>query len=159
MKANKLFTILAVILINMGLYAQKPVLQPAPPSSSNISEERLVRIDQMLQQSVDNGYICGAVGFIARDGKIVYNKAIGFDDPAKKVVLKTDAIFRIASQTKAITSVAVMMLFEEGKFLLDDPISLYIPEFAHPNVLDKFNGKDTTYTTVPAAREGLSIKN
>jgi CubicO group peptidase (beta-lactamase class C family) len=67
--------------------------------------------------------------------------------------LKQDAIFRIASQTKAITSVAVMMLFEEGKFLLDDPISRYIPDFAHPVVLDKFNPADSSYTTVPAKRE------
>ena len=153
MKTNKLFLLLAVFLISTGLYAQKPVLQAATPLSSNISEDRLGRIDQMLQQNIDKGYMCGAVGFIARDGKIVYNKAIGFDDPAKKIPLKTDAIFRIASQTKAITSVAVMMLFEEGKFLLDDPISLYIPEFAHPKVLDKFNDKDSSYTTVPATRE------
>jgi CubicO group peptidase (beta-lactamase class C family) len=64
-----------------------------------------------------------------------------------------DDIFRIASQTKAITSVAVMMLFEEGKLLLDDPISKYIPEFANPRVIDKFNEKDTTYTTIKANRE------
>lgn len=153
MQTNKLLSLLAVLLISTGLYAQKPVLQAATPSSANISEERLVRIDQMLQQNIDKGNICGAIGFIARDGKIVYNKAIGFDDPAHKVPLKTDAIFRIASQTKAITSVAVMMLFEEGKFLLDDPISLYIPEFSHPQVLDQFDGKDSSYTSVPATRE------
>ncbi|MEI8224722.1 MAG: serine hydrolase, partial [Bacteroidota bacterium] len=67
--------------------------------------------------------------------------------------MQRDNIFRIASQTKAITSIAVMMLFEEGEFLLDDPISKYIPEFANPRVLDQFNEKDTTYTTVPANRE------
>src|SRR6266699_3026380 len=67
--------------------------------------------------------------------------------------MQKDDIFRIASQTKAITSVAVMMLFEEGKFMLDDPVSNYIPEFKHPRVLDKFNKADTTYTTVPAKRE------
>ena len=78
----------------------------------------------------------------------LWGKGYGSKNP-----LKTDDIFRIASQTKAITSVAVMMLFEEGKFLLDDPISKYIPEFAHPVVLDKFNEKDTTFTTVPANRE------
>ena len=60
-------------------------------------------------------------------------------------LLALDDIFRIASQTKAIVSIAVMMLFEEGKFLLDDPVSKYIPEFAHPQVLNKFNDKDTTY--------------
>ena len=64
-----------------------------------------------------------------------------------------DAICRIASQTKAITSVAVMMLYEEGKILLNDPVSNYIPEFKNPKVLDKFNPADTTYTTVPAKRE------
>src|SRR5690606_33940078 len=88
-----------------------------------------------------------------KDGKIVYHKAIGYNDLDKKTPLKRDAIFRIASQTKAITSVAVMMLYEEGKFLLKDPISKYIPEFAKPRVLDKFNAEDTTYTTVPTKRE------
>ncbi len=67
--------------------------------------------------------------------------------------MQTDHIFRIASQTKAITSIGLMMLFEEGKFLLDDPISKYIPEFANPQVLEKFNEKDTTFTTVPSGRE------
>lgn len=72
---------------------------------------------------------------------------------SKKKLMENDNIFRIASQTKAITSVAVMMLFEEGKFLLDEPISKYIPAFAHPKVIDLYNEKDTTYTTVPAKRE------
>ena len=85
--------------------------------------------------------------------KIVYDKSFGVNDIEAKTMMHRDDIFRIASQTKAITSVAVMMLFEEGKFLLDDPISKYIPEFANPRVLDKFNEKDTTYTTIPAIRE------
>jgi len=112
-----------------------------------------MRIDKMIQQSIDSGWIAGAVGFIARDGKIVYDKAFGVSNVETKTLMRRDDIFRIASQTKAITSVAVMMLFEEGKFLLDDPISKYIPEFANPRVLDKFNEKDTTYTTVKANRE------
>jgi CubicO group peptidase (beta-lactamase class C family) len=128
-------------------------LKEASPFSVKVSEDRLIRIDKMLQQSIDSGWIAGAVGFIARDGKIVYNKAFGVNDIETKSPMRTDDIFRIASQTKAITSVAVMMLFEEGKFLLDDPISKYIPEFAKPCVLDRFNEKDTTFTTVPATRE------
>ncbi len=128
-------------------------LQESSPASAQVSEDRLTRIDKMIEQAVDSGWIAGAVGFIARDGKIVYDKAFGMSDVEKKTVMRTDDIFRIASQTKAITSVAVMMLFEEGKFLLDDPISRYIPEFANPVVLDKFNEKDTTYTTVKANRE------
>jgi len=132
---------------------QNPSLKEGPPSSVNISEVRLARIDNMLKQGIDSGWIAGAVGFIARDGNIVYDKAFGVSDLEKKSLMRRDDIFRIASQTKAITSVAVMMLFEEGKFLLDDPISKYIPEFSHPTVLDKFNEKDSTYTTVPASRE------
>lgn len=128
-------------------------LKEASPISVQVSKERLIRIDKMLQQSIDSGWIAGAVGFIARDGKIVYDKSFGINDIETKTLMQRDNIFRIASQTKAITSIAVMMLFEEGKFLLDDPISKYIPEFANPRVLDQFNEKDTTYTTVPANRE------
>jgi CubicO group peptidase (beta-lactamase class C family) len=123
------------------------------PASAQVSEDRLVRIDNMIKQAIDSGWIAGAVGFIARDGKIVYDRSFGVSDVEKKTLMSNDNIFRIASQTKAITSVAVMMLFEEGKFLLDDPISKYIPEFANPVVVDKFNEKDTTYTTVKANRE------
>ena len=95
----------------------------------------------------------GAVALIARDGKIIYQKAFGYDNMEKKTPMRTDGIFRIASQTKAITSVAVMMLFEEGKFLLDDPISKYIPSFKGAKVIDKFNLADTSWTTIPATRE------
>ncbi len=128
-------------------------LVESTPASAQVSGDRLLRIDKMIQQAIDSGWIAGAVGFIARDGKIVYDKPFGVSDIEKKTLMHNDDIFRIASQTKAITSVAVMMLFEEGKFLLDDPISKYIPEFANPVVLDKFNEKDTTYTTIKANRE------
>jgi CubicO group peptidase (beta-lactamase class C family) len=125
----------------------------ATPASVQVSAERLNRIDTMLLQSIDKGWIAGAVGFIARDGKIIYNRSFGVSDLENKIPIQTDNIFRIASQTKAIVSIGLMMLFEEGKFLLDDPISKYIPEFANPQVLDKFNEKDTTFTTVPSRRE------
>lgn len=107
----------------------------------------------MLIQSIDDKWIAGAVGFIARDGKIIYNRAFGESDIETRIPMQTDAIFRIASQTKAIASIGLMMLFEEGKFLLDDPVSKYIPEFAHQQVLDKYSEKDTTYTAIPALRE------
>lgn len=95
----------------------------------------------------------GAVGLIIHNGKVAYYKAAGFNDLASKSALQKEGIFRIASQTKAITSVAMMMLFEEGKFLLNDPVSKYIPAFKKQQVLDKFNVADTTYTTVPAKSE------
>jgi CubicO group peptidase (beta-lactamase class C family) len=153
MKNFFILQIACLILIIAFSCKQTTGLKEASPISVGVSEDRLMRIDKMLKQSIDNGWIAGAVGFIARDGKIVYDRSFGVSNVETKTLMHTDDIFRIASQTKAITSVALMMLFEEGEFLLDDPISKYIPEFANPIVLDKFNEKDTTYTSVPANRE------
>ena len=148
------FQILFLVILSLSSCEKKaPVLKPASPESACMSPERLARIDNMLQQAVDSSWTAGAVGFIARDGKIIYNKAFGVSDLVTKAPMKTDDIFRIASQTKAIVSVAAMMLFEEGKFLLDDPVSKYIPEFANNQVLAEFNQKDSSFTTVPAVRQ------
>ena len=129
------------------------VLQEAKPEEAGFSADRLGRMDRVIQEYVDQKRIPGAVALVARHGKIVYYKGFGQDDVDAKTPLKRDAIFRIASQTKAVTSVAVMMLFEEGKFLLDEPVSRYLPAFKNPKVLDKFNEKDSSYTTVPARSE------
>jgi CubicO group peptidase (beta-lactamase class C family) len=153
MKKPLIFQLLIIVLFTALSCTQNQVLKVASPESENVSPERLNRINNMIQQAVDSGWIAGATGFIARDSKIIYNRAFGVSDIETGTAMKTDDIFRIASQTKAITSVAVMMLFEEGKFLLDDPISKYIPEFKRPSVLDQFDAKDTTFTTVPAQRE------
>ncbi|MCE7862598.1 MAG: class A beta-lactamase-related serine hydrolase [Bacteroidetes bacterium CHB5] len=131
----------------------KKILTPAQPESIGMSTARLARLDSTFTKWVDAGWMNGALAFIARDGKIVYHKATGYNNIETKEPLKPDGIYRIASQTKAITSVAVMMLWEEGKFLLDDPISKYIPAFANQTVLDTFIAKDTTYTTNPAKRQ------
>jgi CubicO group peptidase (beta-lactamase class C family) len=128
-------------------------LKAAQPESVGMSAERLKRIDASFNDWLSVGKLNGAVALIVRNGKIVYHKAFGYVDLQKTQPMKTDMIFRIASQTKAITSTAVMMLYEEGKFLLDDPLSKYIPEFAKPVVLDKFNEADSSYTTVPSKRE------
>jgi CubicO group peptidase (beta-lactamase class C family) len=153
MKKNSFFQILLIIIFVISSCTQSQVLKEASPAAVKVSAERLGRIDRMLQQAIDSTWIMGAVGFVARDGKVIYNKPFGINDSASRTPMKTDVIFRIASQSKAITSVAVMILFEEGKLLLDDPISKYIPEFAQACVLDKYNEKDTTFTTVPAKRE------
>jgi CubicO group peptidase (beta-lactamase class C family) len=118
-----------------------------------MSAERIARIDEMLKQAVEAENIPGAVALVARGGKIVYWKAHGTGDQQTGKALARDAIFRIASQSKAITSTAVMMLWEEGRFQLDDPISRYIPEFADPQVLEEFDPADTTFTTMVASRE------
>lgn len=132
---------------------KNPILTIGIPEENNFSAEQLAKIDKLIQQYIDSNWIAGAIGLVAKNGNIVYYKALGYDDKERNKVLQKDAIFRIASQTKAITSVAVMMLYDEGKFLLDDPISKYIPEFRNPKVIDRFNFTDTTYATVPAKRE------
>ena len=152
---HTLFTMLfsCCFLFTFAQKNKSPVLQEARPESVGMSGERLQRLDRVLQEYADKNYVPGAIALIARNGKIIYHKAVGLDDIDTKTPLKRDAIMRIASQTKAITSIGLMMLYEEGKFLLDEPISKYIPSFRNPKVLEKFNEKDSTYTAVPARRE------
>ncbi len=130
-----------------------PPFTEATPESQGFSSERLARVDALLQSAVADSDIPGAVMLIARNGKIVYWKAFGQADNQSKRALKRDDIFRIASQSKAITSTAVMMLWEQGKFQLDDPISKFIPEFKNPQVLKDFTYADTSWTTEPAKSE------
>jgi CubicO group peptidase (beta-lactamase class C family) len=137
---------------------KSPVLSEAPPESVGMSVERLARIDTLMIHAVLEKQIPGAVALVARNGKIVYYKAFGMADNPAGRSMKRDDIFRIASQSKAITSTAVMILWEEGKFSLDDPISKYIPEFKNPQVLKTFQYKDTSYTTVAASGE-ITIRN
>ncbi len=127
-----------------------PPLTKATPESVGMSSERLARIDNMLKQAVSDADLPGIVALIARNGKIVFYNAYGMADNTSGRAMKTNAIFRIASQTKAITSTAIMILWEEGKFRLDDPISKYIPDFGEAQILDSFNEQDSTYITKPA---------
>lgn len=152
---SKLSFVLSLFLfLNLNLSAQdaRPVLTEVPPESVGVSPERLDKIGNMIQDAVESGEIPGAVALIAKDGKIVYHEAFG-DAKADGEDLEKDDIFRIASQTKAITATAVMMLWEEGKFRLDDPISKYIPEFKDAKVLKDFNEADSSFTAVPAEKE------
>ncbi|NJB71741.1 CubicO group peptidase (beta-lactamase class C family) [Saonia flava] len=130
---------------------KSPPLSEGSPISLGMSPERLDRIDTMLKESINSGDVPGAIALVARNGKIVYHKAFGMADNESGRVLKRDDIFRIASQTKAITATAVMMLWEEGKFRLDDPIENYIPEFKNGQVLDTYSDADGTYTTTPVS--------
>jgi CubicO group peptidase (beta-lactamase class C family) len=149
---KKYVMLLLVAFFVQSAFAQK-LTNSESPEAAGFSSERLKRIDDNMNEWVKKGWMNGAVGMIVRNGKIGYYKSAGYNDLDAKTPLPKDDIFRIASQTKAITSVAVMMLYEEGKFLLEDPVSKYIPSFAHEQVLDKFNKADTTFTTVPAKRD------
>jgi len=153
---KKLFTFLFLVCFTASLVSQtksvqsSPLLSEATPTSVGMSPERLARIDQMLKASIEDNQIPGAVALIARKGKIVYYKAFGSADENRP--FNRDDIFRIASQTKAITSTAVMMLWEQGKFQLDDPISKYIPEFKDMQVFETFNEADSSFTAKPAEK-------
>lgn len=111
-----------------------------------LSPERINRIDTMLKEAIKANKIPGAVALIARNGKIIFHNSYGMSNNTTGTKMQKDAIFRIASQTKAITSTAVMMLWEEGRFRLDDPISKYIPEFKEAQILATFNDADSTFT-------------
>ncbi|MDC6403861.1 MULTISPECIES: serine hydrolase domain-containing protein [Maribacter] len=148
-----------LLLYSLCLAAQTNSIQNSPtltegtPSAQGMSQERLDKIDLMLSSEISKGNLPGAVALIARNGKIVFHKAYGMANTEKGEEMEKDAIFRIASQTKAITATAVMMLWEEGKFKLDDPISKYIPQFEAAQILDTFNEADSTYTTKPAENQ------
>ncbi len=152
------FLLLAACAAPSSTLSGPPTLRPGRAEAVGFSTSRLARIDTALTEWVTKGEIPGGVGLVARRGTIVYHQAIGYDDVAAKTPLAKDGIFRIASQTKAVTSVAVMMLYEEGKFALDDPVSKFIPTFTGQRVLDKFNEKDSSYTTVPAKR-GITVRD
>lgn len=121
--------------------------------NNNIDYGRLSKIDDVVNEYINKGWLRGAVTIIVKDNQLVQYKGYGYADYDTKKPMQNNQIFRIMSQTKAITSVGIMILYEQGKLLLDEPISNFITEFKKPVVLDKFNDADTTYTTVPANRE------
>ena len=151
---TRIFYLIAVLAFNScvqtGFQKDTTTLTESAPDEAGMSEERLMRIDAMLYEAIADDQIPGAVALVARNGKTVYYKAFGMADHEAGRNLMPDDIFRIASQTKAITSTAVMMLWEEGKFSLDDPISKFIPEFAHPVVFQSLNEADSSFTGIPA---------
>lgn len=158
---NRLRLFLLSIVVNLGMVslAQFPQrLTPATPESAGFSSSRLKRIDEAMNEWVSKGWMQGCEALIIRNGKIVYYHPAGYNNLEAKTPMRQDAIFRIASQTKAITSVAIMILFEEGKLLLSDPVSRFIPSFRKQSVLDRFNPADSSYTTIPAERE-VTIKD
>ncbi len=122
-----------LVAIALGCANLAAAQEPAPiaqPEALGFVPARLDRITQTYQGYVDRGELPGAVLLIARENQIVYLKAVGFQDRDKKIPMKTDAIFRLASMTKPIVSVAAMILVEEGKLDLLAPVSKYLPEFA-----------------------------
>lgn len=149
--------LIALLLLINSCTQTGPVENPAflieaAAVDAGMSEERLLRIDNMINMAIEEEQIPGAVALVARNGKIVYHKAFGMANLEDGRSFQRDDIFRIASQTKAITSTAVMMLWEEGKFRLDDPISKFIPEFEDVLIFESFNEADSSFTGRPSTR-------
>lgn len=122
-------------LLLAGGVAAAQLSSNVEPEEVGLSSERLARIDAVMEEHVARKQVAGVVTLVARRGGVAHLKAYGMSDVEAKRRMRTDTIFRIASMTKPITSVAVMMLYEEGKFLLTDPVSLYLPEFKEMKVL------------------------
>jgi CubicO group peptidase (beta-lactamase class C family) len=122
------------------------------PEKVGLSSERLKNIDTLIDTRIEEKKIAGAVVLVARKGEIAYFRAAGLADNGKP--MKKDTIFRVVSMTKPVTSVAIMKLYEEGKLLLSDPVSKYIPEFKNPQVIvPQPEGSKSPYKLVPAKRE------
>jgi CubicO group peptidase (beta-lactamase class C family) len=123
------------------------------PEVVGLSSQRLDRIGEVIERYVDEGRLGGVVALVAREGKVAYLQSFGKLGPKTDAPMPTDAIFRIASQSKAVTTTAVMILFEEGRILLDDPIGKYIPEFKMTTVaVPEKSRKGPGYKIVPAKR-------
>jgi CubicO group peptidase (beta-lactamase class C family) len=132
------------LLVGIGSAAQA---QSARPDSvtHGFDPMRLRRLDAYMQEQVDSARIGGAVALVLRDGQVVYERAVGWSDREARRRMTTDAMFRIASQTKALTSVAIMMLVEEGKLALNNPVGRFIPSYSRTTVM-------VDGTVVPARR-------
>lgn len=148
---KKFATVLtALVLLVVTSVAQ--VLSPVVTKSKNLDPVKLAQIDSLLNKYVANNWLVGASTIIVKDNQVVYYKGHGFANQASKKPMEANAIFRIMSQTKAITSLAILQLFENGKIGLDQAVGDFIPSFYKQTVLKDFNATDTTYTTVPAKR-------
>ncbi len=137
MNASTRRSLLSFVLVAPLLSAAVPLVRaetPLAPESVGISSQRLDRLSAVLQRYVDEGRVAGIVSYVARDGQVVHHRAFGQADREAGTPMKTDSIFRIASQTKAFTSVALMMLVEEGRIGLSDPVSRFLPAFKKTTV-------------------------
>ncbi len=142
-----------MLLLLPLFFTQAQTIETNAKQNPTVNYDRLKSIDTLLNEYINKHWVTGAVTLVVKDNQLIQYKGYGYSDVDTKKPMQHDAIFRIMSQTKAITSVGIMILYEQGKLLLDEPIADFIPEFKNQIVLDKFNAEDTTYTTVPAKRD------
>ena len=157
-RARNLVLVLAVMLVVAPASAKE--MSSTKPERQGFSSERLEKLTQLMNAKVEDGTMVGGMGVIARNGKIIYSQTYGQADREAGKAMTDDAIYRIYSMTKPITGVALMMLYEEGKFRLNDPIAMYIPEMANLQVALSTAGTGivsdgTTSTTIGSGDESL----
>ena len=146
-------TLVTALLLLAANTAWAQFAESDPLDSTGFVQERLGKIDAVINAEIASGKIPGAVALVARNGKIAYFKSFGFADIDAQTPMQKDSIFRLASMTKAITSVAAMILYERGLFQLNDPVSKYIPEFADMQVVSEMDANGDVSARVPAAAQ------
>jgi CubicO group peptidase (beta-lactamase class C family) len=153
---KRIMSVTVIVILLAATAIAQGLPQAKTPEEVGMSSERLARLTSVFQEDVDKGVIPGAVGIVVRKGKVAYFKAIGFRDRGKQIPMTDDSIFRIYSMSKVFTSLAIMMLMEEGKIILVDPVSKYLPELKDMKVgvkkINEYAGKDEL-VLVPADRE------
>ncbi len=138
--------LIAALCLTLAPTAAAQDLAPATPESAGMSSDRLAEATRALQAHVNGSNIAGVVAAVARHGRVVYFEALGQRDRETGDAMSRDDLFRLYSMTRPITSTAVMMLWEEGRFQLDDPISRYLPQFADQRVFADAGAPDLART-------------
>src|SRR6478752_2678033 len=156
-KTNRFFAIALAVLSTIACNAQTTI-KTTDTKIASVDYKRLANIDTLVNGYISRDWVKGVVTIIVKDGQVVQYKGYGYADAATKKTMENNSIFRIASQTKAITSTGILILYDQGKLSLNDPVSKYIPEFAHETVLDSLITSDTSFTT-NAAKRDVTIKD
>jgi CubicO group peptidase (beta-lactamase class C family) len=152
---NKMQPIWIAFLILSPLPSFAQTLPSVDPQSVGIAADHMAKLSEFMDSLVKKKQIAGGVTMMVRHGKVAHLKAIGFADREQQVPMNTDSIFRIASMTKPVTAVAVMLLVERGKIRLDDPLHEYLPEFENPKVVVAVD----PLRTVPAKKGPITIRH
>lgn len=152
MKRNFSLLLLCFLYISCSEIRDESAIQYTEPATLGFDVELLSEIDSLLHKQIDEEKIAGAVALVAKDGQIAYEKAFGWKDIDAGLEMNTNQLFRIASMTKPITSIAIMQLYEDGLLSLDDPVEKYIPEFSDPVVITLFDEESGEFETRPATR-------
>ncbi|MBW2022802.1 MAG: beta-lactamase family protein [Deltaproteobacteria bacterium] len=159
-KRNWLVCVLLLISVCITSAALAKVLPTAVPEAVGLSSNRLNRIDTVLKDDIKKGKIEGAVALVARKGKIAYFKSFGMRNKEKLLPMEKNSIFRVYSMTKPVVAVAVMMLLEEGKLVLSDPVAKYIPSFKDIKVAEiKKNETGNEVVTTRKPRNVMTIQD